>query len=117
VASFASTAFSTSAFDGDAYSLDGEAAAVLAGGVKRKIKPMPKGFMPWEKEEDDFIEEVIEEIKRPKLRIVKKAQPDFDSTLEAERIDRELIAELQESERIRKKRIKRRKAIEMLLLS
>jgi len=82
---------------------------VALGGVrKRKIKPMPKHFFPWEKKE----------IKRPKLKIVKRApQPDFDSTLSLERIDRELILELQKSEEIRKKRIRRRKTIEMLLLS
>jgi len=93
--------------------------SVALGGVrKRKIKPMPKHFFPWEKEEDEYIEEIIKEIKRPKLKIVKRApQPDFDSTLSLERIDRELILELQKSEEIRKKRIRRRKTIEMLLLS
>jgi len=92
---------------------------VFGGIRKRKIKSMPKHFMPWEKEEDEYIEEIIEEIKaKPKLKVVKRApQPDFDSTLSLERIDRELVLELQESERIRKKRIRRRKTIEMLLLS
>jgi len=92
---------------------------VVTGGVrKRKIKVMPKHFFPWEQEEDDFIEEVIKDLKRPILKIVKRApQPDFDSTLEGERLNQEIIKELKRVEKIRKKKAQRRKAIEMLLLS
>jgi len=92
---------------------------VVAGGVrKRKIKVMPKHFFPWEQEEDEYIEEVIKDLKRPILKIVKRApQPDFDSTLEGERLNQEIIKELKRVEKLRKKKAQRRKAIEMLLLS
>lgn len=98
-----------------------EEAVTAAGGIRKiRVKKAPKGFFPWEQpENDEFIEEVIEEIKKkPKLKIVKKTiTPDFDEQLQLQKIDEELIAELQEAERRRIKRIRHRKAIEMLLLS
>lgn len=99
-----------------------EAPAALTGGVrakKRTIKYVDKSFFPWTQPEKDEIDKAFEETlkpKRPKLRIV-KAKPDFDSTLEAERLDRELVQELKRVEDERKKRAKRHKAAIMLLLS
>ena len=93
----------------------------LAGGAppKRKVKYVDKSFFPWVQPEDDILEDFIEEIKpkkRPKLKIVKRT-PDFDDTLQAERLDRELVEELQRVEKERKKRARRHKAAIMLLLS
>jgi len=91
------------------------------GGVKakRRIKKVDRNFFPWTQQPDPIEEEFVKELKkRPKLKIVKRApQPDFDSTLESERLDRELVEELQRIEKERKKQARRRKKIEMLLLS
>jgi len=92
---------------------------VLGGVKKRKIKYVDDDFFPWTQQKDDILEEFIEDIrpkKRPKLKLVKKTI-DFDDTLQAERVDRELITELQRIETERKKRAKRHKAAIMLLLS
>ena len=98
-----------------------EAPSALTGGAppKRKVKYVDKSFFPWVQPEDDILEDFIEEIKpkkRPKLKIVKRT-PDFDDTLQAERLDRELVEELQRVEKERKKRARRHKAAIMLLLS
>jgi len=90
------------------------------GGVKakRRIKKVDRNFFPWTQQPDPIEEDFVKELKRPKLKIVKRApQPDFDSTLESERLDRELVEELQRIEKERKKQASRRKKIEMLLLS
>lgn len=87
-------------------------------GRKARLIQVDNLLKPWETEPDEFINEVIRDIKRPKLKIVKRApQPDFDSVLESERIDRELIAELKKTEKARKDRLRRHKKIIMLLLS
>lgn len=93
----------------------------IGGGVvaKRKIKRVDRNFFPWTQQPDPIEEEFVKELKKkPKLKIVKKApQPDFDSTLEAERLDRELVEELKRVEKERKDRARRHKKAIMLLLS
>jgi hypothetical protein len=100
------------------------APVALTGGVKAKkrtVKYVDKSFFPWTQPERDEIDnELLESLKpkRPTLKIVKRApQPDFDDTLQAERLDKELVDELKRIETERKKRAKRHKAAIMLLLS
>ena len=117
---FSSESFSSESFSADSFDL-GVIAQSLGGVRKRKTKRVGREFFPWSQPENDFIdEEVLESLKpkRPKLRIVRKAEPDFDtSVLEPERIDRELVLELKRIETERKKRARRHKAAIMLLLS
>jgi len=105
--------------DSNAFSITVAEAALGGAPPKRKVKYVDKSFFPWVQPEDDILEDFIEEIKpkkRPKLKIVKRT-PDFDDTLQAERLDRELVEELQRVEKERKKRARRHKAAIMLLLS
>lgn len=94
-----------------------EIVIVTGGARKRRIYQFPDLKRPWE-QPDEIDKAIIEDVKKQrKKRKLLKPQPDFDSQLELERIDRELIAELKKHEEHRKKQARRRKAIEMLLLS
>jgi len=89
------------------------------GKSKRRVRRVTTELLrPWEAPANDEIDEqIIEDIKKP-LKLKKRApQPEFDDLLEPERLQRELVAELQRVEKERKKRYNRKKAIEMLLLS
>lgn len=90
----------------------GAAIAAIAGGVKRKkkVRRMPDNFYPWEVQEQDT---AIVADPRPRKKI--EVKPDFDSTLTGERLDAAIRQEFVEITRRERKRVQRKRAIEMLL--
>lgn len=99
--------------------------APVAGGIKIRqinVRPMPPNFLPWQQPvEDEYDKDIIRDLKRPKLRLKRKAKtPDFDAELQSIKMNEEVIKELKridEAEKERIKQAKRRKAAIMLLLS